>query len=361
METLFILLFFLSGILLLIGIVTPKTISKWFRSEFSRKKVLGVFGGLMVGSFIAFGIVAPPVEKQVEDTPTSIQEQETPGIPVQEVASSTEQQLATTTPPEESTPVPVSPTETTTTSETPIVTTPAQKTELENTKTENTETLYLVTRVVDGDTFDVNINGQTKRIRLIGVDTPETVDPRKPVQCFGKEASNKAVELLLNKKVKLDADSTQGETDKYGRLLRYAIREDGLFYNKWIIENGYAHEYTYNTPYKYQTEFKKAEQEAQSQKRGLWADNACPTAPAEEPKPVVTPTPVAPVTSEPTPATPTQSCTIKGNISSDGRKLYHLSNCPSYSRTVIDEGAGEKWFCSEQEATQAGWTKAGNC
>lgn len=134
---------------------------------------------------------------------------------------------------------------------------------------------FLVTRVVDGDTFDVMIGGKTERIRTIGMDTPETVDPRKPVQCFGKEASNKTTELLLNKKVRLEADSTQGERDKYDRLLRYVYREDGLFFNKWMLENGYATEYTYNLPYKFQTEFKYAAKTAQENKNGLWAPDAC--------------------------------------------------------------------------------------
>ena len=89
---------------------------------------------------------------------------------------------------------------------------------------------------MDGDTIDVIINGQEERLRLIGVDTPETKDPRKPVQCFGVEASSKATELLLNKKVRLEFDSSQSKRDKYNRLLAYIYREDGLFYNKWIIE-----------------------------------------------------------------------------------------------------------------------------
>ncbi|MDD2646866.1 MAG: thermonuclease family protein [Patescibacteria group bacterium] len=134
---------------------------------------------------------------------------------------------------------------------------------------------YSVTKVVDGDTFKVSINGSEKSIRLIGLDTPETVDPRKPVQCFGVAASNKAKELLSSKKVKLEADSSQGDLDKYGRLLRYAFLEDGTFFNKWMIANGYGHEYTYNLPYKYQTEFKEAERSAQTNKLGLWADGAC--------------------------------------------------------------------------------------
>lgn len=133
---------------------------------------------------------------------------------------------------------------------------------------------YPVLKVVDGDTISVKIKGRKEKIRMIGLDTPETVDPRKPVQCFGKEASNKAKELLQNKKVRLEKDPSQGDRDKYNRLLRYVYLEDGTLYNKFMIEQGYAHEYTYNIPYKYQSEFKAAQKKARINKKGLWG-NKC--------------------------------------------------------------------------------------
>lgn len=136
-------------------------------------------------------------------------------------------------------------------------------------------TYYSVSSVVDGDTLKINKDGSIITLRLIGLDTPETVDPRKPVQCFGKEASSKAKELLTGKKVRIETDSTQGNLDKYGRTLAYLYREDGLFYNKYMIEQGYAHEYTYGTPYKYQTEFKNAQKSAQTNSLGLWSSNTC--------------------------------------------------------------------------------------
>ncbi len=136
-------------------------------------------------------------------------------------------------------------------------------------------TYYSVTSVVDGDTIKISMSGKEVTLRLIGMDTPETVDPRKPVQCFGKEASNKAKELLSGKKVRIEMDSSQGELDKYGRTLAYVFRDDGIFYNKYMIEQGYAHEYTYNTPYKYQAEFKLAQKSAQSSQLGLWSSTTC--------------------------------------------------------------------------------------
>lgn len=137
------------------------------------------------------------------------------------------------------------------------------------------EIFYEVIKVVDGDTLSVNIDGKTQTLRLIGIDTPETVHPSKPVECFGVEASNKAKEVLNYQSVKIEKDATQGDYDKYNRLLAYVILEDGTNFNKMMIEEGYAYEYTYNLPYKYQSEFKQAEEQAKALKKGLWADNAC--------------------------------------------------------------------------------------
>jgi micrococcal nuclease len=213
---------------------------------------------------------------------------------------------------------------------------------------------YPIVSVVDGDTVKLNIDGQTETFRLIGLDTPETVNPRKTVQCFGVEASNKAKELLYGKKVRIETDPTQGTYDKYNRLLGYVYTEDGLFYNKYMIEQGYAHEYTYNIPYKYQIEFKNAQKQAQANKAGLWSPNTCNGDTTTE---KITTTP----TITPTATNTTSSCMIKGNISSSKEKIYHMVGCGSYNQTVIDESKGEKWFCTEQEAISAGWRKALNC
>jgi len=131
---------------------------------------------------------------------------------------------------------------------------------------------YKVIKVVDGDTVDLEINGETKRLRLIGINTPETVDPRKPIECFGKEASNKTKELLENKSVYIESDSSQQNIDKYGRLLRYIYLENGASFNKKMIEDGYAYEYTYDIPYKYQKEYKEAQNRAEIGNLGLWKE-----------------------------------------------------------------------------------------
>jgi micrococcal nuclease len=128
------------------------------------------------------------------------------------------------------------------------------------------EEIFLVTRVVDGDTIEIEGG---KRVRYIGIDTPETVDPNRPVGCFGKEASNKNSELVLNKKVKLIKDVS--ETDKYGRLLRYVYVEN-TFVNDYLVSEGYAKASTYAPDVKFSEQFVNSERKAREEKKGLWSD-----------------------------------------------------------------------------------------
>jgi micrococcal nuclease len=208
----------------------------------------------------------------------------------------------------------------------------------------NNAGLVKVTRVVDGDTIEIE-GGE--RIRYIGIDTPETVDPRKPIQCFGVEASNKNKELVEGKEIRLEKDIT--DRDKYNRLLRYVWIDD-TFINLELVKQGFAYSYSYPPDIKYQDQFVKAQQEAREAKRGLW--NACPITTEQEQS--VSPT-------EQKENTPSGSCVIKGNINTSGEKIYHLPGCGSYEKTKIDESRGEKWFCTESEAQAAGWRKALNC
>lgn len=209
--------------------------------------------------------------------------------------------------------------------------------------------LVKVIRAVDGDTIEIE-GGE--KVRYIGIDTPETVDPRKPVQCFGIEASKKNKELVEGKMMRLEKDIT--DRDKYNRLLRYIYVGD-TFINLELVKQGFAYSYSYPPDIKYQDQFVKAQQEAREAKRGLWG--ACSMDPRVNLSAV-------PQVSSPVPVTqdsPSDSCTIKGNISTSGEKIYHLLGCGSYAKTQIDESRGEKWFCSEAEAQAAGWRKALNC
>lgn len=127
---------------------------------------------------------------------------------------------------------------------------------------------FTVSRVVDGDTIVLN-SGET--VRLIGIDTPETVDPRRPVGCYGKEASNFTKSLLTGNQVRLEKDIS--ETDKYGRLLRliYVQTQSGeIFVNDYLVRQGFAQAKTWPPDVKYQQQFLSAEHEAKANNRGLW-------------------------------------------------------------------------------------------
>jgi micrococcal nuclease len=123
-----------------------------------------------------------------------------------------------------------------------------------------------VVRVVDGDTL--LLDGD-ERVRLIGVDTPESVDPRRPVEHFGKEASAFTRRMAEGKRVRLAFD--QNRQDRFGRTLAYVFLEDGTLLNAEIIRQGYGHAYT-RFPFRYAEEFRAHEREAREQRRGLWAE-----------------------------------------------------------------------------------------
>lgn len=124
--------------------------------------------------------------------------------------------------------------------------------------------IYLVKRVIDGDTIELE---DGERVRYIGIDTPETVDPRKPVQCFGKEASLANRELVGGKSVRLEKDVSN--KDKYGRLLRYVYQGD-KFINLELVKNGYAYAYTYPPDVKNSKLFLEAQKVAREARLGLW-------------------------------------------------------------------------------------------
>jgi micrococcal nuclease len=134
---------------------------------------------------------------------------------------------------------------------------------------------YKVSKITDGDTIHIITEGQDETVRLIGINTPETVDPRRTVECFGKEASTRMKEIAAGKIVRLEYDDSQALRDTYGRLLAYVYLEDGQMINRKMVAEGYAYEYTYLTPYKYQKEFRQLQSLAQSAKRGLWAQDTC--------------------------------------------------------------------------------------
>lgn len=140
--------------------------------------------------------------------------------------------------------------------------TPQKTHVLDNTTTATDSAV--VTRIIDGDTIEIN---NSIKLRYIGIDTPESVDPRREVECFGIEASEKNRELVLGKTVRLERDVS--ETDRYGRLLRYVFI-DGQMINEILIKEGFANASSYPPDVKYQELLDRAEEEARIAQRGIW-------------------------------------------------------------------------------------------
>lgn len=131
---------------------------------------------------------------------------------------------------------------------------------------EDVEKTFLVTRIIDGDTFEIETK---QKVRLIGIDTPElNTANKKPIDCFAKEAKEKLSNLILDKQVTLIKDIS--DTDRYGRLLRYVYVED-LFINKILVQEGFAYAVTYPPDVKYKNIFINAQKSASVNSRGLWS------------------------------------------------------------------------------------------
>lgn len=202
--------------------------------------------------------------------------------------------------------------------------------------------VYKVVRVVDGDTVVILIDGKQTRVRLIGVDTPETVHPQKPVEAFGKEASQFTKNLLEGESVYLEYEAGVSRLDKYGRTLAYLYRvPDRLFINQEIIRQGYGHAYT-KYPFKYLEAFRAQERAAREAKKGLWGEGATIVSDAQSATAPSTtsPTPQRQATvnaetiqrSTPQPQAQTQETTVY--VTRTGAK-YHRDGCRYLSRSRI--------------------------
>lgn len=199
-----------------------------------------------------------------------------------------------------------------------------------------------VVRVVDGDTIEI---ADGEHVRYIGIDAPESANPRAPVQCFGFEARRRNQELTEGKAVWLERDLS--DRDRYGRLLRY-VRLGETMVNEQLVREGYVRVHTVPPDVRYTERFQSAEREAREAGRGLWGGCTFHSKDEEGKE-------------KSKAANENAQCAIKGNVSAAGERIYHLHGCPYYAQTRIDETRGERWFCSEAEAEAAGWRKARNC
>lgn len=134
---------------------------------------------------------------------------------------------------------------------------------------------YPVSGVVDGDTVLVDVAGTPTTVRLLGIDTPETVHPDQPAQCYGPEAAARADELLTGGQVWLETDPSQAAADTYARTLAYLWLPGGDLVNLRLIEEGYAREYTYDRPYRYRDTFRAMQAAARAAQLGLWSPATC--------------------------------------------------------------------------------------
>lgn len=129
-----------------------------------------------------------------------------------------------------------------------------------------------VAHVVDGDTIVVRVAGKTERVRLIGIDTPESDHPNPMVRSFAAEATAFLRRLLDGRSVTLEAEVQRDDRDKHGRLLRYVVLDDGRSLNELILSEGYGFAYT-RFPFKKMKRFRQLEREAREAGRGLWGSD----------------------------------------------------------------------------------------
>lgn len=223
-----------------------------------------------------------------------------------------------------------------------------------------------VLRVIDGDTFEVSMDGKNEKVRIVGIDAPETGD------CFSRDATARLTALIDGNTVRLEAKSTE-DRDVFGRLLRY-VWFAGNDVGAGMVRDGYVLSYE-KYPHAKLNLYESLERDAQEAGRGLWS-GCSETKPKSIPVPTATTTtnanaetetttaPSPSLTPSPSPGTvppPTGECVIKGNVNSDGVKIYHLPGCRSYNATKIKPEEGDRLFCTEAEASAAGFRKAGNC
>ena len=183
------------------------------------------------------------------------------------------------------------------------------------------DNLFKVDRIIDGDTFIIEGNRQ---VRLMSVNAPEVG------LCGSDQATAKLTELISGKKVRLAGEIN----DHYGRFLALVYVDDKLV-NEQMILSGWARFTSTASPES--EKLKSAFQKIKTEKLGVFSDLCYQNSNPKNPK-----------------------CNIKGNVK-DGKKTYFFPGCGNYSNVALELDQGDQWFCSEKEASAAGFTKATNC
>lgn len=207
----------------------------------------------------------------------------------------------------------------------------------------------VVTYVVDGDSIYVEIDGQEKEVRYIGIDAPE-MDPIEP---GAEAASQKNAELVEGKTITLVRDVS--EVDPYDRLLRYVLVGD-VFVNYELVHGGYAQAKRYWPDVACNETLQNARGNTRSNELSILSTD--PQATLALPTTELQPTQAVLTGCSNGCAAEQSGCSIKGNISLEGEKIYHMPGMSFYDKTSINPEYGERWFCSEDEAVANGWRKA---
>ena len=190
---------------------------------------------------------------------------------------------------------------------------------------QTTPRTFLVTKVIDGDTIDL-ADGRT--VRYLNIDTPELAKGQVADECFAIKAKEINEKLVLGKKVRLEMD--ENEMDRFGRILAYVYLDD-LFVNQYLLAQGAAIYQLDTVNLRHTETLVEAADQAHEQKKGIWQKCA--------PDPEI-------------------GCLVKGNLDRLDKRRYHLPHFRHYPQVVVNYQTGDRWFCSEKEAIEAGFTKA---
>ncbi|MCK5021997.1 MAG: thermonuclease family protein [Candidatus Pacebacteria bacterium] len=212
------------------------------------------------------------------------------------------------------------------------------------------ENLHKVLRVIDGDTFEVAGTSEKDDnvvIRILNTSAPEKYE------CYFKESTDFLKDLIQDKEVRLEKDISG--TDNFGRLLRHVFvpsdseEEDNLLISQYLIENGFAKAIPTPPDFRYKTHLANVENKASKNDLGIWGN--CQGQLPHDFQEGVDEQPKYP------------NCIIKGNISTNGglRWLYYTPDCSNYTQTKINTEKGEAYFCTEEEAQNAGFTRSPSC
>ncbi|MEK5146365.1 thermonuclease family protein [Psychrobacillus sp. FSL K6-4615] len=202
-----------------------------------------------------------------------------------------------------------------------------------------------VVEVIDGDTIKVKYNGDIEKVRYLLIDTPETNHHTLGKQPFGEEAKQRNKEILKSGNVTIEFD-VGNRLDDYGRMLAY-VYVDGESVQETLLEEGLARiAYIFPPNTRYLDKFEEASKVAKERSIGIWETDNYVTNRGFNNEVLTNNNAEEKSTNE--------QCNIKGNINRQGKKIYHIPSGKYYEQTNPEE-----WFCTEQDAIQAGFKKSG--